>query len=112
MLLGLDADAPQLMKLVKPMYGLCDAPRAWYEEASERILKVGDGNILRHPLDPCLFMVYKPWPEGTPLDPNVERELAGIFGIHVDDLVGCGNPHDPIFTETKKKLQEVFTFRE
>ena len=112
MLLCLDAEAPQLMKLVKPMYGLCDAPRAWYEEASERILKVGDGNILRHPLDPCLFMVYKPWPEGTPLDPNVERDLAGIFGIHVDDLVGCGNPDDPIFTETKKKLQEVFTFRE
>ena len=111
-LLGLEADAPQLMKLVKPMYGLCDAPRAWYEEASERILKVGEGNIQRHPLDPCLFMVYHPLPEGQNLDPNVERELACVFGIHVDDLVGCGDPSDPYFIQIKEKLQNVFTFRE
>lgn len=33
-LLGMTPEEPTLMRLVKPMYGLCDAPRAWYEEAT------------------------------------------------------------------------------
>ena len=43
------------MRLKKPMYGLCDAPRAWYSEARERITRLG---TIVHPLDPCLFMAY------------------------------------------------------
>ena len=54
-LLGLEGEHGQLMKLTKPMYGLCDAPRAWFEEATERILQVGDGRIVQHPLDACLW---------------------------------------------------------
>ena len=111
-LLGLQPDDSTLMKLVKPMYGLCDAPRAWYEEASERILRAGGGDIQRHPLDPCLFLVYRPLPAERAMDPMVERDLACIFGIHVDDLVGCGDPQDQYFIDVKKKLQEIFTFRE
>lgn len=45
-------------------------------------------------------------------DPTHERELACIFGIHVDNLVGCGNLSDPYFQEVKEKLKSVFTFRE
>ena len=110
-LLGLQPDDSTLMKLVKPMYGLCDAPRAWYEEASERILRAGV-TIQRHPFDPCLFLVYRPLPKDQAVDLMLERDLACIFGIHVDDLVGCGDPQDQYFIDTKKKLQEIFTFRE
>lgn len=77
------------------------------------MLQVGEGNIQRHPLDPCLFMVCKPLPQGSQgqqLDPNVERDLACIFGIHVDDLVGCGDPSDPYFNEIKNKLQGAVHF--
>ena len=44
-----------LMQLRKPIDGLCDAPRAWYNEIRERMIKFG---AVVHPLDPCLFMVY------------------------------------------------------
>ena len=113
-LLGLSPDSPVLMKLVKPMYGLCDAPRAWFEEASERIIRAGKGNIVQHPLDACLLMTFHPLEqhevEGE--TPFSERRLAALFGLHVDDLLGCGDPADSYFQEVKKTLQEVFTFRE
>ena len=55
-LLGMKEDDNRVMQLHKPMYGLCDAPRAWYMEAVDRILSIP--NVVRHPLDACLFMVY------------------------------------------------------
>ena len=112
-LLGMAPDAPSSMRLVKPMYGLCDAPRAWYEEAIERILRVGQGNTQRHPLDSYLFMIYRSLPKDQLMDTTVERDLAYIFGIiHVDDLVGCGDLQGPYFNEIKVKLKSAFTFRE
>ena len=77
------------MKLTKPMYGLCDAPRAWFEEASERILEVGHGRIIQHPLDACLFMVFNEVPEAAK-----KAKLVGLFGLHVDDLFGCFDTKD------------------
>ena len=32
----------KLMKLTKPMYRLCDAPRAWFEEATEKLEYCGN----------------------------------------------------------------------
>ena len=34
--------------------------------------------------------------------PFSERRLAALFGLHVDDLLGCGDPADPYFQEVKK----------
>ena len=39
----------RVMKLTKPMYGRVDAPKAWFDQAVDRILKMGDGTIVRHP---------------------------------------------------------------
>ena len=52
-LLGLPPGHGRVMKLTKPMYGLVDAPKAWFDEAVDRILTMGDGAIVRHPLDSC-----------------------------------------------------------
>ena len=57
-ILGIERESGQLMKLIKSIYGLYDAPRAWYEEATERILRTGKGTIIQHPLDACLFLAY------------------------------------------------------
>ena len=56
-MLGIDNEhsTTSLMRLRKPMYGLRDAPRAWYTEAREHIAKLG---AVVHPLDPCLFLVH------------------------------------------------------
>ena len=107
-LLGLEGEHGQLMKLTKPMYGLCDAPRAWFEEATERILQVGDGRIVQHPLDACLFMAY----EEKPTDACPSPKLLGMFGLHVDDLFGCFHPTHPVSKEIQDKIHQSFSFRE
>ena len=107
-LLGLEGEHGQLMKLTKPMYGLCDAPRAWFEEATERILQVGDGRIVQHPLDACLFMAY----EEKPTDACPSPKLLGMFGLHVDDLFGCFHPTHPVSKEIQNKIHQSFSFRE
>lgn len=57
-ILGLQGDHGQVMRLTKPMYGLVDAPKAWFDEAVTRILETGKGAIIQHPLDSCLFLAY------------------------------------------------------
>ena len=104
-----------LMKLRKPMYGLCDAPRAWYSEARERVTRFG---AVVHPLDPYLFMVYDhDAPEDQWLDQpddngNTVRQppLLGLFGLHVDDILGCGMDNAN-FQKLVKQMKQTFTFR-
>ena len=107
-LLGLEGEHGQVMKLTKPMYGLCDAPRAWFEEATERILQVGEGRIAQHPLDACLFMAYDQKPDDACPSPK----LLGMFGLHVDDLFGCFHPTDPVAKELQNRIHAAFSFRE
>ena len=55
-LIGGDQIGPEghiYMKLKKSAYGLADAPRMWYREASSRLTSRGWKN---HPLDQCCFM--------------------------------------------------------
>ena len=110
-LLGLEPGHGKLMKLIKPMYGLCDAPRAWFEEASERILKAGEGKIVQHPLDACCFLVFDK-PPAPPAEGELEAELVAIFGLHVDDLFGCVLQDDPRGEDLQKTLKGIFNFRE
>ena len=112
-ILGLPSTDSKLMQLKKPMYGLCDAPRAWYMEAVERILSLD--NVYRHPLDACLFLVFDP-AEKTQLTREGEEgeapgRLVATFGIHVDDLLGCGDVNSEIYQKVKKQLHELFSFR-
>ena len=110
-ILGIERDSGKLMKLVKPIYGLCDAPRAWYEEATERFLKIGKGSIIQHPLDACLFLAFDQDPHQAHAL-GVEPQLIGMFGMHVDDLFGCLMPNNEYATQLQKSLKEVFSFRE
>ena len=105
-----------LMKLRKPMYGLCDAPRAWYSEARERVTRLG---AVVHPLDPCLFMVYdyeapeEQWLDQPDDNGNTVRQppLLGLFGLHVDDVLGCGNMDNASFQKFVSQMKQTFTFR-
>eukprot|EP00435_Cladocopium_sp_Y103_P016806 s3002_g4.t1 len=42
---GLPPGHGRVMKLTKPLYGLVDAPKAWFDEAVGRILTMGEGAI-------------------------------------------------------------------
>ena len=115
-LLGMQDDDNRLMQLHKPMYGLCDAPRAWYMEAVDRILSIP--NVVRRPLDACLFVVYDTNEAAqlrltaeTSAQQHTPGELVALFGIHVDDLLGCGDINNKVCKEVKEKLHQLFSFR-
>ena len=86
----LGTEASPYMLLKKPMYGQTDAPRAWFLEAKDRLLKCG---LLAHPLDPCLYLAY-----------DKKGQLSGLVSMHVDDLLIAGCVGD-VELELKKRFQ-------
>ena len=114
-MLGLPTDGSKVLRLKKPMYGLCDAPRAWFTEARDRLLRLG----AQHPLDACLYLVYD---HNAPYDQWSQHQdshgnnyttppLCAIFGLHVDDIIGCGDNNNATFQHFRQQLQSSFTFR-
>ena len=97
--LGLDGE--DLFRLEKAAYGLAEAPRAWYLRLSREMKEAG---LTQSQLDPCLFTL------------RIKGNLAGVCGIHVDDLLGGGTPAmDKILAELRKRLPfgdfRTFTIR-
>ena len=80
-----------IWKLKRCLYGLVDAPRAWYERVTDEMTKLGGTRSL---YDKCMFF----WHKGSTLD--------GVIITHVDDFEYCGTE------EWKKevicKLKKVF----
>lgn len=84
-ILGLHGDHGKVMKLTKPMYGLVDAPKAWFDEAVTRIIDMGKGSIVQHPLDSCLLLKYDRVIQ-LGAEEQEDPKLLAIFSIHLDDL--------------------------
>ena len=82
----------QLLRLLKPVYGRPDAPRAWYEELA-RVLTEELG-FCKSLVDPAVFMLRNP-----------QGVLIGLMVVHVDDLMVC---HDG--SEHACKAVEAFSF--
>jgi len=85
-------------------------------EAVDRILSIP--NVVRHPLDACLFMVYDPnqapqlqLPAGQSSEHHTPGKLVALFGIHVDDLLGCGDVDNKVYQDGKEQLPKLFSFR-
>ena len=86
-----------LMRLLKPIYGQADAPRAWYQVARRRLEEVG---FTQHKLDGCLVSLH-----------DAEGCLCCLVGLHVDDLLISGNPQSEWYNTAKKLLREKFNFK-
>jgi hypothetical protein len=69
------SEATHVLKLIKGVYGLKDAPRAWRIKLDQVLRALGG-----HPLavDPCVYI----WFDG--------KRLTMALSAHVDDLKGCG----------------------
>ena len=52
---GKIVDTNVVIQLRRPVYGLVDAPRAWYKEAAKRLERLG---FTRHPLDQSFFLYH------------------------------------------------------
>ena len=63
--------------LKKPVYGLADSGRLWYQRLREEILKLGCKELTG---DGAFFHMHK------------NGELIGLVGTHVDDLIYGGTP--------------------
>jgi hypothetical protein len=98
------------------MYGLCDAPRACFLEAKERLISLG---AQQHPLDACLYLLYdhkapyEQWTTTTDSKGNQHTSppLCAIFGLHVDDIIGCANINNSTYQHFKTQLEQRFNFR-
>ena len=92
------------MFLLKPCYGQIDAPRGWFLEAVDRLLRAG---LRQHPLDPCCFLVHETnspnYNADDPIHEQVrslgDEKLVGMIIMHVDDMLGSGYPQSPRYAE-------------
>ena len=82
----------EVCQLLGNAYGRVDAPLLFYKELSRQLLSLG---FVRHPLEPCVFMLYS------------GATLNGILGVHVDDGV-CGG--DAKFNDKVQSLQAKLPF--
>ena len=88
--LGLKDD--EVCQLLGNAYGRDDAPLLFYKELSQQLTSLG---FVRHPLEPCVFLLYS------------GSKLNGILGMHVDDGVYGG---DHVFLEKIAMLQTKLPF--
>ena len=110
-LLGV-TDPQSCMRLRKPIYGLVDAPRAWYLEACSRLERIG---FQRHPLDNCLFLYFANLDDsGTANETSASSSpnLVCALGLHVDDILGAGDGGHSEVKRVKNELKEAFSFRD
>ena len=79
---------------VKTVYGLADAPKAWWECFSAKLTTLG---MRVSKFDPCLFYYY------------CDDKLSGVVSLHVDDLCLGGDKH--FHEHVIKPLKEMFPFK-
>ena len=89
---ALDMQPNEVCLLLGNAYGRVDAPLLFYKELTQQLEKLG---FTRHPLEPCIFLLYS------------GSRLRGIIGMHVDDGV-CGG--DSFFQQKVAALEEKLPF--
>ena len=89
-----DMEKGVLLRVVKAVYGLGDAPRQWFKKIVDALLKL---NMTQSQLDACSFQY---WKNGV---------LQGILCLHVDDMLTAGTKcfHEDVLEQLKK----VFPFK-
>ena len=81
-----------IWKLKRCIYGLDDAPRAWYERVEQELVSLG-GKSSRY--DDAVFL----W--------HGEDSLTGMIVLHVDDFVYCGTRkwHENVMGSIQRKFK-------
>ena len=81
-----------LIEAIKAVYGLADAPLAWYQSFRRTLLELG---LRQSKFDGCVFHAYS----------HANHELIDVVALHVDDLCLGGNQEfeERIVAPLKKK---------
>jgi hypothetical protein len=85
-------DEGTIWRLKRCIYGLDDAPRAWYDRVKEELLRLGG---VTSKYDDAVFL----WHTGD--------SLSGMIVLHVDDFVYCGTEkwHRSVITNIQKNFK-------
>lgn len=69
------------MEAIKAVHGLADAPLAWYQSFSKRLLQLGCKQLK---LDACVYHFYSN---------DDDRHLSGVIALRADDMC-LGGDHE------------------
>ena len=83
------------LRITKAFYGLVQAPRCWFMDISEKMKLQGWKSPLA---DRCLFVLYD----------DMTGDVIGAAGLHVDDLLICGDESHPKFQKAEAELQNTY----
>ena len=86
-----------LWKLLKPVYGLVDAPRGWYKALDEKLTKSG---CTKCNLDPAMYLQFSN-------NNKTEKAIGGMAVTHVDDVLSGGNNS---FRKVMTEVKTAFKF--
>ena len=87
-------DESCLVEAVKTVYGLADAPKAWWLCLDSKLRGLG---LRPSAFDPCIYYYYH------------NRQIAGVIALHVDDLCMGGNKQ--FQQQVQDKLRDMFPFK-
>ena len=88
--------AGQLLRLLKPVYGRPDAPRAWYDELARILCQ--ELHFEKSFVDPAVFMLRNP-----------TGKLVGLMIVHVDDVM-VSHDGSLFASEVVDQLRKRFPF--
>ena len=89
----------KFIKLNKALYGLVQAPRAWFKRMKESMLNIKGCNVKQSRIDPCLFYVR-----------DFNETLKAMVSVYVDDCIIAG---DKTYVKwIKEKLKSDFKIKE
>ncbi|KAJ9530444.1 hypothetical protein QJQ45_012421 [Haematococcus lacustris] len=92
---GFEAGQGLVCQLQKAVYGLRQAPRAWYQHLAQQLQQL---NFSPSAADPCLFSLDSPGPEVHLL-------------VYVDDII-LASPDAAAITAVKEQLRQVFSLHD
>ena len=77
------------LRLIKAAYGLCQAPKAWYDAVNTLLVQLGGRQSLA---DPCVWIFQR------------SGRSIGVVGTHVDDFLITGDESSKEWQEIIKKI--------
>ncbi|CAK0860660.1 unnamed protein product [Prorocentrum cordatum] len=86
----------QVLRVVKPGYGIGEAPRKWWQTVEQDFAKLG---LQACDLEPCLWSLRCP----------ETRALLGLIMCHVDDFILCGDRDHPAWRKALKSIKDLYT---
>ncbi|CAK0880367.1 unnamed protein product, partial [Prorocentrum cordatum] len=87
----------QVLRVVKPGYGIGEAPRKWRQTVKQDFAKLG---LQACDLEPCLWSLRCP----------ETKTLLGLIMCHVDDFILCGAREHPAWRKALKSIKDLYTW--